>query len=461
MLLIATLVGCSGTDDADDGDRAPTDDTCPPVTDTLPTDTSPTGPTGPTGDTSEPIVRLENPETYERVDDVVAKINDHVWMAADWTVRGTAAYLVATPEGNVVIDTSREGSAIEFHDALRAVAPGPIEYVILTHAHDDHIGGVDLWVEAGTEVVAHAQHVPFQDYRKRLEPHLEHYKGISLSGSPGGPFAAPDAPVDNHAGEILATLLVDDSWEFRLGGLTFQLLHTPGETPDMLSVWIPEYRLAFIGDNLYDSFPNLYTLRGSPPRWALDWAGSLDRILALGPEVIVRGHGEPLYGQEATDRLVQYRDAILYVHDETVRGMNAGKDVHTLMDEIVVPTELDPGQIYGTARWSVRGIYTAYVGWFDHRVASMYAVSPAQTNVELVALAGGATLVANRALQLMNAGQLEQAEALIEAALDAEPDNAAALAVQMDILERLSARTNNFNELGWLHYAHDVAEGVQ
>ena len=46
----------------------------------------------------------------------------------------------------------------------------------------------------------------------------------------------------------------------------FDLLHTPGETPDHLTVWIPEFKAAFIGDNFYESFPNLYTLRGTETR---------------------------------------------------------------------------------------------------------------------------------------------------------------------------------------------------
>ena len=76
------------------------------------------------------------------------------------------------------------------------------------------------------------------------------------------------------------------------------------------------------------------------------------------------------------DRVQRYRDAILYVHDETVRGMNAGNDVFTLMDTITLPPELDVGEGYGAVAWTVRGIYEGYLGWFDENPATMYAVSP-------------------------------------------------------------------------------------
>ena len=49
--------------------------------------------------------------------------------------------------------------------------------------------------------------------------------------------------------------------------------------------------------------------------------------------------------------LAVLRDAIHYVHDETVRGMNEGKDLHTLMQSIELPPELEVGQGYGKVSW--------------------------------------------------------------------------------------------------------------
>ena len=124
------------------------------------------------------------------------------------------------------------------------------------------------------------------------------------------------------------------------------VIETPGETPDHLTVWIPQYRAAFIGDNYYDSFPNIYTLRGTRPRWALDYVESLNSILALDPELVLPSHGQPIRGRDEIRRkLTRYRDAIQYVHDETVKGMNAGKDVWTLMNEIKLPPALDIGEM--------------------------------------------------------------------------------------------------------------------
>ena len=95
---------------------------------------------------------------------------------------------------------------------------------------------------------------------------------------------------------------------------------TPGETPDHLTVWIPRYKAVFTGDNYYDSFPNMPPLRGTTPHWALEYLSSLNKAMALKPEILLAqpaAAGNP--GAEISKRLTRYRDAILYVHDSVVR----------------------------------------------------------------------------------------------------------------------------------------------
>src|SRR5205814_5553158 len=111
--------------------------------------------------------------------------------------------------------------------------------------------------------------------------------------------------------------------------------------------------------------------------------------------------GQPIRGREEVKRrLTRYRDAILFVHDATVKGMNEGKDVFTLMREIRLPAALDVGESYGKLTWSIRGIYEGYAGWFDGNPSTMYETPPRAAYPELVALAGGADAIAARAQAL-------------------------------------------------------------
>ena len=372
-------------------------------------------------------------------------------------------FLVTTKAGDVVIDTSLAMNAQRHHALLRAEDQGPIKDIILTHSHGDHTGGVPVWKEAGTHVIGQANEVEFRNYQERLAGFFA-ARNAAQYNAPAGVLAGGGRTRKNpgdYAAPPLADVLFDKEYKFKLGDLTFDCLAMPGETPDMLNVWIPELKAVFIGDNYYASFPNMYTLRGTPPRPALNYVESIDKVLALKPEIVLPSHGVPIVGAENVRRvLTQYRDAILYVHDATVRGMNEGKDVYSLMKSVKLPPELDVGEGYGAVSWSVRGIYEGYAGWFDGDPATMYATSPGEAAAELVRIAGGASPVAARA-QAVAASDPALALRLTSAALAVEPKNSAALAARKQALQTLLAASKNSNESGWLHAGLARVEAAQ
>ena len=352
-------------------------------------------------------------------------------------------FLIKTSDGNVIVDTSIALAARAHKAALSAVAPGPTRAVVLTHAHGDHTGGIAVWAETGTRVMAHRLYPEFIDYTNRLAGYFAKSNVAQFgSGAALRPAAAPAATVP-------AMVVFDDRYQFEVGDTRFELLHTPGETPDHLTVWIPKLKAAFVGDNFYESFPNLYTLRGTRPRWALDYVNSLNQVLALEPELLLPSHGPAITGRaEVQRRITKYRDAIQYVHDATVKGMNEGKDVGTLMKEIALPPALDVGESYGKLSWSVRGIYEGYVGWFDSNVSTMFG-SASQAYGEVVRLAGGPDAVAARALALAATDPL-QALYLTDMSLAVDARHGASLRARVAALKALDAKSTNSNERGWL-----------
>jgi alkyl sulfatase BDS1-like metallo-beta-lactamase superfamily hydrolase len=359
-------------------------------------------------------------------------------------------FLVVTSDGNVVIDTSGPAGAAVHQPLLSAVSSAPVKAVILTHGHGDHTGGVARWARPGVDIVTHRDFPEFLQYQRMLAGFYGVRNAAQFGG--GAPIAGTIAPPGGAApgaALIRPTKTFDERMELEIGGVTFQLLHTPGETPDHLTVWLPQFKAAFIGDNYYDSFPNIYTLRGTRPRWALDYVQSLDKVLALDPELVLPSHGQPIRGRdEIRRRLTRYRDAIKYVHDQTVAGMNGGKDVFTLMDEIKLPPDLDIGETYGKISWSVRGIYEGYVGWFDGNPATMFG-TPASAYGEIVRLAGGTGAVVARARELAKTDPV-RALHLADMALAADSHDVQALEARLAILKTLDRQSGNSNERGWL-----------
>lgn len=390
----------------------------------------------------------------------VVKINDAISMVPT----SGNVYLLNTPAGSVVIDTAMADKAPEARKLLAAENHGPVKYIILTHGHADHIGGISLWKEPGTEIIAQRNYVELVNYVARLEGFFGPRNAAAFHRQ------APEVRkwAGNYGAKIDPTILFDEKYDFTLGGIKFELFSTPGETPDHLTVWIPAYKAAFIGDNYTgvgipepNSFPNLYAIRGTKPRWALDWIKSIDTVLALKPEIVLNGHGDPIVGNaEITRRLTRYRDAIQYVHDEVVKGMNASKDVYTLMQEIKLPASYNLSEVFGKVSWSVRGIYDGYAGWFDMNPSTMYEQPPSSIYPDLVKLAGADALV-RLANEKVDAGKPVEALHLTDIVLASDRKNSGALNARIKALQYLQDHSENFVESGWLEYGITKAQDQQ
>lgn len=378
-----------------------------------------------------------------------------------YQARGTGnTHLVATPEGNVIIDTGTSAQAARHRELLDAAADGPVRYLVVTHAHNDHAGGAPLWTEAGTEVVAHARFPEAQRYLNDLMPYQTMRNLILFFGQSPEPGADLSERAERARTHVEPTVLVNDVFEFELGGTRFEVLSTPGaEGDDSVSVWLPERRILFTGDFLgpiFPMWPNLYTLRGEKMRFAVDYIESLDRVMALEPEMIVPSHFEPVTGAaEIRSGLRRIRDAVAHVHDAVVDGMNAGRSVHELMREIRLPVDLDLTEAHGKVSWVVRSIWEGYAGWFHlASTTELYPVPVSDMYAELAELSGGPDTLARRAAEHVQAGRPVQALHLVEIALAADANHRPSLETRLAALELLLERAGgvSFYEVRWLNH---------
>ncbi len=314
----------------------------------------------------------------------VEKITDHVWVAVGYDLANTI--LIQTTAGNVIVDTSvSPRRAAEVKAALTAVAPGPTKAIIYTHSHIDHIGGTSVWWEPGVEIWATdafrthflKQYALFQpaEARRGAGQFGEHVDLDALPCSGLGRRIDMEGAREN--GTRMPTKTFSGQTKFNVGGMDIVLVEAHGETHDHLFVWLPSEKALLPGDNFYRSFPNLYTIRGTSPRPVDTWIESLDAMRALSPQFLVPSHNRPITdAAEIAVALRDYRDAIQWVRDETVRGANRGESVDALVKRIRLPGSLVNSPylqpFYGQIDWSVRAIYGGNLGWFDERPGALY-----------------------------------------------------------------------------------------
>lgn len=368
------------------------------------------------------------------------------------------AFLIVTSAGRILVNTGMGFEAPVHKRNFDAVSTAPTRYIILTQGHVDHVGGVDFFREPGTDVIAQANNRYQQADDARLREFRAARSGFAFADSVLAGIAETARELGPPPPQAVPTptITFEDRLDLELAGLRLELLSTPGgETTDSLVVWLPQHRVCFAGNlfsALFGHFPNLVTIRGDRYRDALRFLDSLDRVLALGPELLLVGHHEPVRGRDLIrEELLRLRGAVQYVHDATVAGMNSGKDLHTLMREIRLPPELEVGQGYGKVSWSVRAIWETYSGWFHHHsTTELYDVPPWSVHPDLVALAGGAGAVAERARARLDAGEPLAAIHLAEIALDADSGHRGALEVSLLAHEMLETESENFWLTSWL-----------
>jgi alkyl sulfatase BDS1-like metallo-beta-lactamase superfamily hydrolase len=382
------------------------------------------------------------------------RINDFIYLSEGFS----NSFLVVTDAGRVVINTGMGFEAPVHKRNFDAVDSGPIRYILLTQGHVDHVGGVDFFREPGTEIVAQANNQAHQAEDARLQAFRAARSAFAFEElvAKGIREAQKIAGLVPQQARPTPTVTFEDRYAFELGGQRFELIATPGgETTDSMVVWLPLHRICFCGNlfgALFGHFPNLVTIRGDRYRDALRFVASLDRVLTLDPDLLLVGHHDPVGGRDCIrSELLRLRAAVLHVHDETVRGMNEGKDVWTLMREIDLPPELEVGQGYGKVSWCVRAIWENYVGWFHHHsTAELYPVPAWDVHADLVELAGGPDAVAERARAKLDAGAPVEAIHLAEVALAAAPQHLVALEVSILAHEQLEAANENFWLTSWL-----------
>jgi alkyl sulfatase BDS1-like metallo-beta-lactamase superfamily hydrolase len=229
----------------------------------------------------------------------------------------------------------------------------------------------------------------------------------------------------------------------RAGDLDFELRHARGETDDHLWAWVPARRAICAGDFVTWVFPNA----GNPQkvqRYPREWALALREMAGLGAELLLPAHGLPVGGEERVRRvLLDIATALESLLEQSLRLMNEGAPLDTLIHEVKLPAELLDRPylrpVYDEPEFVVHNIWRLYGGWYDGNPAHLKPAPEAALAAELADLAGGTAALVARARELADRKQLRLACHLVELAARAEPASREAHAARAEIYGRRRA----------------------
>ena len=399
--------------------------------------------------------RLLRARTAE-FDQAVIKVTDNVYTAVGYSVQPVS--MIVGDDGLIIVDTGMDTvSAEQVLADFRKITSKPIKAIVLTHSHGDHTGGLPvfagkdnppIWGKAnfGSESdPLKAAGLTFHKTRGarqggfKLPPEKRINNGIAKAYWPkrgGAVFHSDDEIGPTHT-------FSESRKKMEIAGIQLELVAVNGETADALYVWLPEKRVLFSGDNFYKSWPNLYAIRGTMYRDVRAWADAVDMMLQEKPDYLVPGHTRPIIGRETiAEMLTDYRDAIRFVFDKTIEGMNRGLTPDELVDYVKLPPRFQGKdylrEYYGNVQWSVRQIFNAHLGWFDGNPSTLFPLSPKQEAGRLVDLAGGADVLLTKARQALAADDPQWAAQLCDHLLALNPEAKAPKLVKADALEAIA-----------------------
>jgi glyoxylase-like metal-dependent hydrolase (beta-lactamase superfamily II) len=281
------------------------------------------------------------PQRFEGgVTDVGAGV--HAWLQPNGLLGESNATLVSGDGASLLVDTLWDPPLTRRMIASFEpyLADAPITTLVNTHSDGDHWWGNE--VLPPIEIIATAAAAAVM--RTQSPAEMTRFNGLARALRRAGSLPVPRrgdvAAIAAYVTEALAPFSFGDvhltpptrtfAGELALdvGGREVQLIEVgPAHTPGDLIAYIPDAKIAIGADILF--------IGVTPIMWAgpaENWIAALERLLALGAERFIPGHG-PVCGPDEVRRLIDYWRGL---EQAALPRLEAGEKPATTAREIVL-----------------------------------------------------------------------------------------------------------------------------
>jgi len=246
---------------------------------------------------------------------------------------GANVGLIHTPNGMILIDTTSSPAEIRALFEVEGISLDEVRLVINTHSHSDHTWGNQLF---SSPILAH------RTCQQQMETALSSYwSPAALQSNLTDLEKADPRKADNFRHTLnglqikLPDKVFEDRFEGELGGVRYVVIHLDGHTPDCSIVWLPEKKLLYASDLIFQGrYPYIFDSD------VLTWIEALNRLLEFKAEVIIPGHGVRCGGAE----IVVLREYLQHTWELTGEHVRMGHPVKEILADRAFP--IFPGEKY-------------------------------------------------------------------------------------------------------------------
>jgi len=242
-------------------------------------------------------------------------------------VHGVLGTYLVRGDQTVVIDPGPTVSIPSVVEELKRLSGDPtsLVYVAPTHIHLDHAGGswrlLELYPDSMLYV--HPRGARHMVDPSRLEAAARRLFGERVDDYGEVKGVPADRVMESKDGDVLD-----------LGGATVQVIWTPGHASHHQSYFVPEDGVAVLGDagGFYSAKSGVIMPTTPPPFNPSEAVKSLERLIALGPEVVCYGHFG--FAADGVEKLEAYRRQVLLWSRIIEEGLKEGADFDELFRRI-------------------------------------------------------------------------------------------------------------------------------
>ncbi|MFJ7825886.1 MBL fold metallo-hydrolase [Psychrobacillus sp. NPDC096623] len=214
----------------------------------------------------------------------VKKISEHIWSLKTWMIITIHVWVVADEEGITLVDAGMPMMTKGIMKFIEQLNAGPLQRILLTHGHSDHVGAVKgILKKYEVPVYAHQIEIPYMEgeiiYPKRKK-------------------------LENNLPKTLTKPLLEDGSNklMKIGGLTPYF--TPGHSPGHVVYYHDQDQVLLVGD-LFTSKKG--KLKPPMPAFTADMkqaVASASIVSHLKPKRLELCHGNTVF--QPSDQLEEY-----------------------------------------------------------------------------------------------------------------------------------------------------------